>query len=78
MLNFANFELHTDDIAVIEKLLRREIGAVSIRANNKQHPGHEDAREELGVMHALLGRIRNQKADTSVSADVVTPIRAIA
>ena len=78
MLNSTNFELHTHDIDVIERLLRREIGAVSIRANNQQHPGHEEAREELHVMRTLLGRLQNQKAIASVAADVVTPIRATA
>ncbi|MBT3557728.1 MAG: hypothetical protein HN644_08220 [Rhodospirillales bacterium] len=65
-------ELSLHDIDLIEKCLRREVGTVSSRAYNKQHPHFSEAKANLALIQSLLGKLQNQKAWCSGTGDVAS------
>ncbi len=62
MANNSYVELNPQDIDLLEKCLRRELGAVTGRAKNDRQPKHKDAHSELELIHSLLGKLKSQKA----------------
>jgi len=57
MADNKQIDLNTNDIDLIVKCLRREIGAVSNRRNHSQH---NEAKADLDLIQSLLGKFNNQ------------------